>query len=110
MPYTVFSERLRTIGFKQDSREGAPLCQWTHGALTLDVMPLDSRVLGFSNRWYPDALRTAGNDTHSSIVGAVDDRAPTLIVAYNQRSFEFAAFCQKKGVFYSEKCAAHHYE
>jgi predicted nucleotidyltransferase len=24
-------------------------------------MPLDSRVLGFSNRWYPDALRAAGN-------------------------------------------------
>lgn len=23
-------------------------------------MPLDSQVLGFSNRWYPDALRTAG--------------------------------------------------
>ena len=59
--YTVFSERLRGLGFKEDSREGAPLCRWTHGALTLDVMPLDSQVLGFSNRWYPDALRTAGN-------------------------------------------------
>jgi hypothetical protein len=59
--YTVFSERLRALGFKEDSREGAPLCRWIHGALTLDVMPLDSRVLGFSNRWYPDALRTAGN-------------------------------------------------
>ena len=32
-----------------------------HGALTLDVMPLDSQVLGFSNRWYSDALRTAGD-------------------------------------------------
>ena len=59
--YTVFSERLRTLGFKEDSREGAPLCRWVHGALTLDVMPLDSQVLGFSNRWYPDALRTAGD-------------------------------------------------
>jgi hypothetical protein len=59
--YTVFSERLRGLGFKEDSREGAPLCRWTHGALTLDVMPLDSKVLGFSNRWYPDALHTAGN-------------------------------------------------
>jgi hypothetical protein len=49
--YTVFSERLRTLGFKEDSSEGAPLCRWIHGALTLDVMPLDSRVLGFSNRF-----------------------------------------------------------
>jgi hypothetical protein len=24
-------------------------------------MPLDSQALGFSNRWYPDALHTAGN-------------------------------------------------
>ena len=58
--YAVFSERLRALGFKEDTREGAPLCRWTHGALTLDVMPLDSQVLGFSNRWYPDALHTAG--------------------------------------------------
>lgn len=59
--YAVFSDRLRALGFKEDTREGAPLCRWTHGALTLDVMPLDSQVLGFSNRWYPDALQTAGN-------------------------------------------------
>ena len=57
----VFSDRLRALGFKEDTREGAPLCRWTHGALTLDVMPMDSQVLGFSNRWYPDALHTAGN-------------------------------------------------
>ncbi len=58
--YTVFSERLRALGFKEDNREGAPLCRWTQGSLTLDTMPLDPQVLGFSNRWYPDALRTAG--------------------------------------------------
>jgi hypothetical protein len=37
------------------------MCRWTHSELTLDVMPLDSQVLGFANRWYADALRTAGN-------------------------------------------------
>ena len=58
--YKVFSERLRALGFDEDTREGAPLCRWTHGSLTLDVMPLDAQVLGFSNRWFPDALRTAG--------------------------------------------------
>jgi hypothetical protein len=59
--YTVFSERLRALGFSEDTRDGAPLCRCTHGSLTLDVMPLDAQVLGFSNRWYPDALRSAGN-------------------------------------------------
>jgi hypothetical protein len=57
--YTIFSERLRKIGFREDEREGAPLCRWLQGALTLDVMPFDPAVLGFSNRWYPEALRTA---------------------------------------------------
>lgn len=59
--YTTFSERLRRIGFLEDESEGAPLCRWLHGVLTLDVMPLDPRVLGFSNRWYPEALRTASS-------------------------------------------------
>lgn len=57
--YTVFSERLRNLGFQEDSSEGAPLCRWQHGELTLDVMPLDASILGFSNRWYPGALNTA---------------------------------------------------
>jgi len=57
--YAVFSERLCALGFREDSREGAPLCRWQHGELVLDVMPLDALILGFSNRWYADALRTA---------------------------------------------------
>jgi len=57
--YVAFSERLRAAGLEEDSREGAPLCRWRRGELTLDVMPLDAKILGFSNRWYPDALREA---------------------------------------------------
>lgn len=57
--YTLFSERLRTLGFRVDTSEGAPLCRWKHGSQILDVMPIDATVLGFSNRWYPEALRTA---------------------------------------------------
>jgi len=57
--YTVFSGRLRELGFREDSREGAPLCRWLHEGLVLDVMPLDPAILGFSNRWYADALHTA---------------------------------------------------
>jgi hypothetical protein len=57
--YSVFSERLRALGFQEDASEGAPLCRWQYGCLTLDVMPLDPKILGFSNRWYPEALRAA---------------------------------------------------
>jgi hypothetical protein len=57
--YAVFAERLHSLGFEEDASEGAPLCRWRHGSLILDVMPLDASILGFSNRWYPEALRTA---------------------------------------------------
>jgi predicted nucleotidyltransferase len=57
--YAIFSERLRALGFQEDTREGAPVCRWTCGPLTLDVMPLDEKILGFSNRWYRDAMQAA---------------------------------------------------
>lgn len=40
--------------------EGAPICR-LHLApdLTLDVMPQDPSVLGFSNRWYTEGARAA---------------------------------------------------
>jgi hypothetical protein len=55
--YVAFSGRLRGLGFSEDASEGAPVCRWVSGPLILDVMPLDEKVLGFSNRWYAAALR-----------------------------------------------------
>jgi hypothetical protein len=55
--YTVFSERLRTLGFTHS--EGAPTCRWLYGETQLDVMPLNEDILGFSNRWYESAHRFA---------------------------------------------------
>ena len=55
----TFSDRMRALGFSEDSREGAPPCRWLHGKLTLDVMPLDEAILGFSNRWYRGAMLEA---------------------------------------------------
>lgn len=57
--YAIFSERLRTLGFQEDTRQDAPLCRWVCDRLTLDVMPLDEKILGFSNRWYAAAMLTA---------------------------------------------------
>jgi hypothetical protein len=54
--YAEFSERLRKIGFQEDAREGAPLCRWRQQTTTLDVMPLDEKILGFSNTWYRPAM------------------------------------------------------
>jgi hypothetical protein len=57
--YTDLSERLRQLGLVEDSSPEAPLCRWRRGDLKVDVMPIDERILGFSNRWYPRAVETA---------------------------------------------------
>ena len=57
--YSAFCDRLRDIGFDNDTRPGAPLCRFLHGVLMLDVMSTDKSALGFSNRWYEGAIQTA---------------------------------------------------
>jgi hypothetical protein len=57
--YVQFGERLREAGFTEDTSKGAPLCRWRNGEVILDVMPLDQRILGFSNRWYGEAMHVA---------------------------------------------------
>lgn len=57
--YVTFSQRLRELNFSEDQSEGAPLCRWKHGEFTLDVMPVDEKILGFSNRWYAQAMMNA---------------------------------------------------
>ncbi len=57
--YSAFGERLRDIGFSEDTSEGAPLCRWVQKGLILDVMPMSEDILGFSNRWYRAALSAA---------------------------------------------------
>lgn len=57
--YEAFSQRLRQLGFVTDEGEGAPICRWAHGDIRLDVMPIDEKILGFSNRWYKPAMESA---------------------------------------------------
>lgn len=57
--YNTFAEKLKKIDFREDTREGAPTCRWVKGDTVLDVMPLDEKVLGFTNRWYEPAIDAA---------------------------------------------------
>lgn len=50
------AERLRARGFREG---GAGAYRWKIGELVVDVMPVEPEILGFSNRWYPDALAKA---------------------------------------------------
>lgn len=54
--FQKFEDELRQLGFKNDTSEDAVICRWEIDNLVLDVMPADSSILGFSNRWYNDAI------------------------------------------------------
>jgi hypothetical protein len=56
--YTA-SNAFRALGFSEDTSEGAPLCRWVHSGTIFDVMPLDEKILGFSNRSYGAAMEAA---------------------------------------------------
>lgn len=59
--YYKFEQELRDLGFRQDT-EGT-ICRWLLedeiANLKLDVMPIDEKILGFSNRWYEEAINEA---------------------------------------------------
>lgn len=55
--YQELEEELRSLGFRNDRSEAAPICRWVSPAgEQLDLMPVDPRILGFTNRWYPLAI------------------------------------------------------
>lgn len=49
----------RKLGFREDEREGAPRCRWVVEEITVDVMPVDPRPLGYTNHWYESAQHHA---------------------------------------------------
>ena len=52
---TKIEEQLRQLGFTND-RESGVICRYKIHGLTVDVMPTDPSVLGFSNRWHKEGV------------------------------------------------------
>ena len=92
LQYQAFESELRNLGFKNDMRDDAPVCRYVHDTLTLDVMPTEP-ALGFSNRWYPHAHRTATN--HEISVAGMDPLTIRVVSA--------ASFIATKLVSYSDR-------
>ena len=57
--YAALEESLRNLGFQPVIAADTPICRWQIGDVTTDVMPTDERILGFSNRWYAEAIANA---------------------------------------------------
>lgn len=70
MDYYDLGDALKERGFKED--QSGPICRWRvetgSGEIKLDVMPVNEEILGFSNRWYLDAIRTAWETSLSNEV------------------------------------------
>lgn len=56
LQFARLEENLRTKGFTNDISKDAPICRWIYKDIKVDVMPTDSKVLGFSNRWYEGGI------------------------------------------------------
>ena len=57
--YYRLEASLRKLGFDQPTETGTPICRWKVSGILVDVMPTDTRILGFSNRFYDEAIENA---------------------------------------------------
>jgi hypothetical protein len=66
--YDAFSERLKKLGFQEDTREGAPPCRWRQKTTTLDVMSLDFNAFRFLEFLVSSGKRSIRNNVNSKTV------------------------------------------
>ena len=57
--YHTLEKQFIRRGFKRDVADDAPICRWLFRDLQVDLMPADSSILGFANRWYPLVVELA---------------------------------------------------
>lgn len=86
--YQKFGKELKQLGFSED--QDGPICRWILNHTTipvkLDVMPVNEKILGFSNRWYPDAIRNSiGMDLPSGIT--IQVTSPIYFMATKLEAF-----------------------
>lgn len=58
--YYRIEAQLEQRGFVRDAAAGV-ICRWQHrsSGVRFGLMPVDASILGFSNRWYGEAVATA---------------------------------------------------
>jgi len=86
--YSRIEEKLRSLGFEHDTRDGAPRCRWRLGHLTVDIMPVDGDFLGLNTAWFREALAAA---TWQSVTGG----RLRVISAAGSLATKYAAFMDR---------------
>jgi hypothetical protein len=54
----VIEEKLREIGFLNDL-DSRIICRYIYQGITVDIMPTEEKILGFTNKWYSSGYRNA---------------------------------------------------
>jgi hypothetical protein len=57
MDYCRLEDALREREFTQSIDSGHPVCRWSFHGVIVDITPTDEKILGFSNRWYSQAIQ-----------------------------------------------------
>ncbi len=58
--YHQLEKRFTALGFVHDTSAEAPICRWKCKGVIVDLMPTLEDILSFHNRWYAEAVETAG--------------------------------------------------
>ena len=56
--YAKLDEKLRGAGFVNEAESGV-ICRYQIQGITVDIMPTQPEVIGFSNKWYPAGFKEA---------------------------------------------------
>lgn len=81
--------KVESKGFKYDISVDAPICRWIWNNIKLDIMPSESGILSFHNRWYPLVISTANRYEVPGILSIQLISAPVFVAtkfeAFNGR-------------------------
>jgi predicted nucleotidyltransferase len=56
--FPEFEEVLRGKGFVNDL-DSPVICRWIYQGITVDIMPTDESIMGFTNLWYKEGIKHA---------------------------------------------------
>lgn len=86
--YYELRAKLEARGFKQ-AQDDSHMCGWTKDSFKLDVMPSNDTALGHSsNRWYPDAIATAGQVTLGNGLAVLVVSSPLFLATKLEAFFD----------------------
>ncbi len=57
--FSSLEDELRRNGFSNCIEKGSPICRWKYKNQIVDIMPTNSMILGFSNKWYIEGIEEA---------------------------------------------------